>query len=60
MSDKIIDSILEIKAVANLNVSDDLTLQDGKSIADLLDDQEKTEKERSSEQCERARIHTSS
>lgn len=60
MSDKIIDSILEIKAVANLNVSDDLTLQDGKSIADLLDDQEKTEKERSSEQCERARIYTSS
>lgn len=60
MGDKIIDSVLEVKAVAGLNVSDDLTLQDGKSIADLLDDQEKAEKNESSQSGERTGISTSS
>lgn len=60
MSEKIIDSILEVKAVAGLDAKEDLTLRDGKSIADLLDDQEKAEKAESTEQCERDGISSSS
>lgn len=52
MTDKIIDSVLEVKAVAGLDPRNDLTLEDGKSIAELLDDQEKTQKE-SAEQGKR-------
>lgn len=60
MSDQIIDSILEVKAVAGLNVTHDLTLQDGKSIADLLDDQEKAENKTTSESGDGTGISTSS
>lgn len=60
MSDQIIDSVLEVKAVAGLNVTHDLTLQDGKSIADLLDDQEKAENKPTSESGDGAGISTSS
>ena len=44
---KFVDSVLETKASANLNedIKKDLELPDGKSIAELLDDDEtKTEK----------------
>ena len=44
MGEKIVESILEVKAVAGLDPRSDLTLEDGKSIAELLDEQ-KEEKE---------------
>ena len=40
----IVDSILEIKASGNMNIESDLTLPEGKSIAQLIYDQETIEK----------------
>jgi len=39
----LINSILEVKSSGTLNVESDLDLPEGKSIAELLNDQEKNE-----------------
>ena len=52
MTDKIIESVLEVRAVAGLNDIGDLTLKDGKNIEELLNAQEK-EKEESTKQRDR-------
>jgi len=49
----LVDTILEIKAVGSLNSSQDLLLEDGKSIQELLNEQKKEEAESSTEQCGR-------
>lgn len=48
---KEIDSVLDVKSIASLNASSDLTLKDGKTIEELLNAQEK-EAENSTEQCD--------
>lgn len=42
----LINSVLEVKASGSLDVQQDLLLPEGKSIAELLHDQEKNESEK--------------
>ena len=50
----LVDTVLEIKAVGSLNSSQDLLLEDGKPIQELLNEQKKAEAENeSTEQCGR-------
>lgn len=44
----LINSVLDVKASGNLDVQKDLELLDGKSIAELLHDQENNEKTKES------------
>jgi|APCry1669189034_1035192.scaffolds.fasta_scaffold02722_6 hypothetical protein len=36
---ELVDSVLEVRCVGSVNVTQDLELQDGKSISELLDEQ---------------------
>lgn len=42
----LINSVLEVKASGSLDVQHDLSLPEGKSIAELLHDQEKNESQK--------------
>ena len=42
----LINSVLEVKASGSLDVQNDLLLPEGKSIAELLNEQEKNESEK--------------
>lgn len=48
--DNISPSILHVTAKENLNIEDDLNKEPTKTIAELLDDQEKNTEENTSEQ----------
>jgi hypothetical protein len=43
---EVVDSVLEVRAVGSLNAEKDLELEDGKSISEILDEQQKTAEQR--------------